>query len=336
MKDYYAILGVSRNATTEEIKKAYRRLALKYHPDRNPGDKNAEEKFKEVTEAYEVLSDPQKRQQYDQLGFVGDIPNANVYQAWRSNTSDWDFIEQNYPPHWRVGNLSDIFNNLFGEMFGSRPRYQRIDDLDDFVRSRDVNNKAKGQDLLIKLTISLEEAARGAEKFVSYVRKRMGVEQTVRKLVTIPPGTRSGQKLRLKGQGNDLGFNSLPGDLLIEVEIAPHPLFRLNGNDIEMELPISLKQAIEGDVIEIPTLDGKVQVKIPPLVTSGRVLRLRSKGFPTITGDRGDLLVRVLVDIPEDLSSEQKQQIIKVLGNVRMSSRAQEFYEKMRQLMDSK
>jgi len=311
MKDYYKILGVSRDASLEEIKKAYRRLALKYHPDRNPGDKEAEEKFKEINEAYAVLSDPEKRKQYDMFGAEG----------FRQR-----FTEEEIFRGFDIGDLlkdlgfstSDIFSVIFGTgRGGPRVRYTTFTtgpygEVFDFGPRGPQGQR--GQDLETELSVTLEEVTRGGERVLT-LRRPEGGEETI--AVKIPPGVRDGQKLRIAGKGAPGFGGGPPGDLYVRVRVLPHPLFRREGDDIHLEREINFSEACLGTTIEVPTLDGPKVVKVPPGTPSGAKLRLRGLGLPRLKRrGRGDAYVTVKVRVPKSLSPEQKEAIegLKRLG----------------------
>jgi len=336
-KDYYEILEVTRTATDVEIKKAYRRLAMKYHPDRNPGDKEAETKFKEAKLAYEVLSDQQKRAAYDRYGHAG------VNQQFGGGAAGFDFNDI-------FGDLGDIFGDIFGG--GGRQRRQRT----------------QGADLGYELVISLEEAVRGVTKNINVptwagcetckgtgakagsgpvtcqtcrgsgqIQMRHGfltVQQTcstchgagkvikdpctscrgqgrVQKSqtlsVNIPAGVDTGDRIRLAGKGEAGMQGSPPGDLYVQVHVREHKIFTRQGNDLHSDIPIDFVTATLGGEMEIPTLSGAVKLAIPPETQSGRVLRLRGQGVKALrSGEVGDLLCRVFVETPVKLSQAQK------------------------------
>ncbi len=260
MKDYYAILGVPKNATQEEIKRAYKRLARKYHPDVNKSPE-AEERFKEINEAYAVLSDPEKRRVYDTYGTTGAPPPPPP--------GGYDFSG------FDVGDFSDFFQELFGPgLFG-------------FGRSR------RGRDLRAELPLTLEEAFRGGEKWIEVGGKRFPVR--------IPPGVQEGTLLRLAG----LGSGNPPGDLLLTVRLLPHPRFRLEGQDLYATLDVPAPIAVVGGRVRVETLEGPLEVTVPPRTQAGRKLRLRGKGFPG-PGGRGDLYLEVRVVVPEHLTPEEE------------------------------
>lgn len=279
-KDYYKILGVSRQASSDEIKRAYRRLARKYHPDVS-GEADAEKRFKEVAEAYEVLRDPDKRQTYDQLG-----------SGWRSGQ---DFRP---PPGWQgerrgfasSGDFSDFFESLFGgSTFGGGSPFESI-----FGGGgrRPSNFATAGADRTGQLSVTLEESYHGATKHVtidtsepdSRGRLRRG-QREIR--VRVPPGVTTGQRIRLPGQGSAGSGGAGSGDLLLEVNITPHRLFELRERDLFLDLPIAPWEAALGATLQVPTMGGMVDMRIPPGSQSGRRLRLRGRGLPgTPPGDQ--------------------------------------------------
>lgn len=276
-KDYYKILGVSRTATPEEIKKAYRTLARKYHPDVSK-EENAEEKFKEVGEAYEVLRDKDKRAQYDHFG--GQFRHGQSFSpppGWEENVGGFG-----------QGNFSSFFENMFGGMGG-------------MGGSRSDNFFAKGEDVSAKITISLEDAFNGANKSI---RRPAGATQTGTVSVKIPAGIEPGKKIRLTGQGK-AGMNGKPGDLYLEIQIAPHSLYRLEGKDIYLDLPITPWEAALGAKITAPTLAGKISLNIPAGARSGQKMRLKGRGLPGKTA--GDQFVVLQIMTPPANTAEAKK-----------------------------
>lgn len=337
-RDYYVVLGVGRNADADEIKKAYRKVALKCHPDRNPGDKRAEEQFKEASEAYQVLSDPEKRAQYDRFG------HAAFEQA--AGFGGFDFS---------AAGFEDIFGDIFGDFFGGARR----------GRSR----TRRGEDLRYDLEVTFEEAVFGVEKTIRVPRLAScadckgsgskngapretcsacrgtgqlryqqglfsiaktcaqcqgqgsvlrdpcrtcggtGAVRTQHALsVKIPAGVDTGSRLKLRGEG-EAGLHGGPGgDLYVVLHVREHPLFARDGNDIVCDVPIGFTQAALGAEIDVPTPHGKVKMKIPAGTQSGNVFRLKGKGVPDVRGyGHGDALVRVLVETPKKLSARQRE-----------------------------
>ena len=348
-RDYYEVLGVEKNASEGEIKKAYRKLAMKYHPDQNPGDASAEAKFKEIGEAYEVLSDPDKKARYDQYGFAGVDPNFGAGgDGGFGDFGGFDF--------------GDIFGSFFGG--GARTQQRR-------------NGPTRGQNLGVEIEITFEEAAFGCEKDISFGRietcsscsgsgckegshpetcSRCNGRGTIRTQqnfmgmtmqsenpcptcggkgkivktpcdhcggngqvrrrktvkVNIPAGIDDGQTVSLRSQGH-AGKNGGPaGDLLLVISIAPHELFKRDGVHVYMDAPITFTQAVLGGELEIPTIDGKVKYDIPEGTQTGTTFRLRGKGIPQVNGrGRGDQYVTVYIETPRNLTKEQKEALKK-------------------------
>jgi len=349
-RDFYEVLGVQKGASEDEIKKAYRKMAKQYHPDLHPGDAEAEAKFKEVGEAYEVLSDPQKKARYDQFGHAGVDPNFGAGGAGGWGGADVDF-----------GDIGDIFSSIFGGGFGGGGRRQN------------PNAPRRGSDAGATVILSFEEAAKGCKKKVPVQRiapcddcggsgakkgtspttcpecggsgqvtrqqrTPFGVMQTqspcsrcqgrgkiiespcpscggqgrVRQTeqvgVNIPAGIDDGQIISIPGKGN-AGVNGGPaGDLQVQVSVRPHPLFERDGYNIWYELPITYAQACLGAEMDIPTLDGRMSYTIKEGTQPGDVLRVRNKGIPYLNGrGTGDLLLKIVVEVPKNLNSEQKK-----------------------------
>lgn len=339
-RDYYEILGVSRNATDEELKKAYRRLAMKYHPDRNPGDRNSEEKFKEAKEAYDILSNPRKRAAYDQFGHAGVEAGAAAGGGFRHAGG--------------FSGFGDIFDSVFGDIFGAAGRTEQ---------------NFRGADLRYDLELTLEEAVNGATVKirvpkhvtcrscngsgakpgttpvtcgacggVGQVRISQGffsIQQTcpacrgagrvireycttcrgegrVRENLTIsvkvPPGVDNGDRIRLSGEGEAGPNGGPPGDLYVHIAVKEHPIFTRDGTDLYCEVPISFAMAALGGELEVPTLDGRVKLAIPPETQTGKLFRLRGKGVRSVrSSSKGDLICRVVVETPVNLSRRQRE-----------------------------
>jgi curved DNA-binding protein len=292
-RDLYDILGVSRTASLDEIRKAYRKLAKKYHPDMNPGDKKAEEKFKEITAAHEVLSDEKKRKLYDEFGPDAlrtgfDEKAADQYRQWRAHGGrpgqevPFDFGDYSTV---NVGGMGDFdFGSIFGDLFGGSPRRGR---------RRGPPGPVAGHDAEAELTVDLGDAIRGAERDLHVDGKTLRVK--------IPAGVTDGSRIRLAGQGGE-GANGGPaGDLYLVVRLREHPGLRREGHDLYMDLPITIPEAALGAEVVIPTFEGQVQLKIPPGTQSGRQLRLRGKGMPDLKGGtRGDLYAVAKIVLPEE------------------------------------
>jgi len=370
-RDYYEVLGVKRNATQDEVKKAYRKLALQFHPDRNPDNKEAEEKFKEATEAYEVICDPEKRREYDRYGHVG--VGAGLGAGGFGGAAFRDFQDI-------FGDFSDIFGEFFG---GGR-------------RSRGRGRARRGDDLRYDMEISLKEAYTGVEKQIDIPRQATcdtckgsgcapgyapetcpqcegsgqtslsqgffsisrpcnrcgGAGQVIthpcvacngagrvmrrRKVgVKVPAGSMTGLKLKVSGEG-EAGFNGgTPGDLYIVLVVSPHPLFLREGDDLLCEFPISITQAALGTELQAPTLNGSVKLKIPSGTQTGKIFRLAGKGMPSLRGyGQGDQLVRVVVETPTKLTPKQRElleEFARVSGE-ESHPQSRTFFDKVRQV----
>lgn len=381
-RDYYEVLGVDKNADDATIKKAYRQQAKKYHPDLNPGDKEAETKFKEVNEAYEVLSDSDKKSRYDQFGHAGVDPNFGAGGGGFGGGGFGGFSD--------FGDLGDIFGSFFGGGFGGG------------TRRSNPNAPRRGNDATASVILSFEEAAKGCEKEVEFShvencsecggsgaakgtsaktcsrcngsghimatqRTAFGVMQTqqvcpecngkgkkietpcnkckgngrvrVRKkhTVNIPAGIDDEQMLNVRGQG-DAGVNGGPsGDLRINVNVRPHPIFERRGFDVHCEIPVTFVQATLGDEITVPTLDGKVKFKIHEGTQPGDEFKLAGKGIKRLGGTgRGNQYVKIVVEIPKNLSTEQKSALkkfdeIKKSGNYK---KRDTFFDKIKNMFD--
>jgi curved DNA-binding protein len=296
-KDYYKILGVPRNASQEEIKKAYRRLALKYHPDRNKGNKEAEERFKEINEAYAVLSDPEKRRQYDMLGadgFQSKFSQEDIFRGF-----DFESIFKDFGIGFG-GRVRDIFSELFrdfGTGFDSG-----------FERRQTYHTGIKGRDLIYELPVSLEEVAKGAKKTISY--NAGGRQETIS--INIPAGIKDGQKLRVRGKGEPGPYGGPRGDLYVQIKVLEHPLFKKEGDDIFYKQRIKFSDAVFGTEIEVPTVYGKkLKLKVPPGTQSGAKLRIKGYGLPRSDGrGKGDQYVEIHISVPKQLTKEQEQAVL--------------------------
>ncbi|HOA74716.1 MAG TPA: DnaJ C-terminal domain-containing protein [Phycisphaerae bacterium] len=327
-RDYYEVLEVPRNASPDQIKSAYRRLAKKYHPDRNRGDKNAENRFKEVHEAYEVLNDPAKRRVYDlhgHAGVRGGYGPAGGAAGWRPGAGAWrpgpggarvyTWSSQGGPAGSDVPieDLEDLFS-VFGGGGGSGVGGSPFEDLFSRMgragrRSRRSPSAAEappagGLDVEHELSLSFEEAIRGVQTDLRISRD--GRTETVR--VKIPPGVRDGQRIRVRGKGQASVDGSQRGDLYIICRVRPHPYFRRVDDDIYLDLPLSLTEAALGAKIEIPTLDGKTLLTVPPGTPSGAKLRLKHLGVqPPGKSERGHQYAVVRIIPPRELTPEQVQ-----------------------------
>lgn len=299
-KDYYKILGVERGASKDEISKAFKKLARKYHPDLNPGDKTAEEKFKEINEAYEVLKDDQKRKMYDQLGpdwqqgqQFGGNPFGGGGNPFGSGTR-FTFNGQQFGgggQGFDGSGFSDFFETLFGggrQGGGFGGGY--------------AHRPQRGRDIEADITIQLEDAVRGGERNITL----QGGDAPKTLKLNIPAGVKEGAKLRLAGQGYDSPDGGPKGDLYLRIRFAPHPLFRVDGTDLTYEVRLMPWQAVLGTKVTVPTLEGNVDLSIPAGTASGRKMRLRGRGLGP-AGARGDLYVRVGIDAPKDLTPKQRE-----------------------------
>ncbi len=303
-EDYYKILGVDKKSTLDDIKKSYRKLALKYHPDRNPNNKEAEEKFKKISEAYAVLSDPEKRNQYDNFGsdqFSRQFSQEDIFR-------NFDFSEIFRDLGFDLGGGSGGFR--FGTGRGRQRTYSTADN-DPFSGLFGGQQYAKfsqdGQDLQYNLSITLEESVFGAEKKLA-LQKGERVEEIN---IKIPPGINSGKKLRLSGKGSLGSQGGRPGDLYLNITVLPHPIFFRDGNDLYFEKSINFTQAVLGSSIDVTTLDGSVKrIKIPAGTQNNTKIRMKGLGVPGLKGTgRGDLYVKISIDVPRKLSDKQMQLI---------------------------
>lgn len=306
-RDYYEILGVNKDASSEEIKKVYRRLARQYHPDLNPGNKEAEEKFKVVGEAYEILSDPSRRSHYDQFsrywkqkGFTGgkQTPKPKGWGEPRTNGRS----NQNVDP----GEFPD-FESFINQVIGVSSRKETkkppttTTNSDPFSTPRSkvaytVNTppRTPRRDIEARLTLPLEKAYQGGNE-------RIRLEDGRSLEVTMPPAMVTGQTIRLRNQG--IGG----GDLYLKITVEPHPLFKLEGANIFCQIPVTPSEAVLGGQVEAPTLDGPVKMTIPPAVRSGQRFRLANKGYPIEDGKRGDQLVEVQIVTPKNITDEERE-----------------------------
>ena len=278
-KDYYAVLGVPRGANLDEIKTAYRKLARQLHPDMNPGDRKAEEKFKDVSEAYEVLSDPQKRRRYDELGPDWQAPPPPPPRDGGAQREYSDFGEVRF---------SDFFESLFGSERQSGSRGGRF------------TFSSRGADVETETPIRLEEAHRGAKRRIDLPTGPLEAN--------IPAGARDGSVIRIRGAGEPGTGGGPPGDLYVRVRLEPHPVFSLTGeDDTEIELPVAPWEAALGTKVNVPTLDGQVQMNIPAGSQGGQRFRLKGQGLARRGGGRGDQYVRLRMVLPDKLTSRQRE-----------------------------
>jgi molecular chaperone DnaJ len=328
--DYYSILSVARNATQDDIKKAYRKLAMKFHPDKNPGNKQAEEKFKQITEAYEVLSDEKKRSAYDQFGHAGvGGPQTGPGGFGAGGFGGFGgFGSGGTGP--RGGSNGDPFQDIFGEVFGDIFKGGQAGQRDGGPGSRGGMRPSRGADLRYTLTLSFEEAAQGCEKPIQFIRIRNNSEESTKLMVTVPAGVKSGQRLKLKGEGDGGGNGGVAGDLYVIINIQEHSLFTRENHDCYLDLPILFTDDLLGAQVEIPTRTGKAALRIPAGAHSGQVLRLKGKGFPKVGGfGSGDMLVKILIDVPEHLTNDQRELVEKLAKTVQEPETIKTFKEKM-------
>jgi curved DNA-binding protein len=279
-RDYFKVLELDRGADADAIKRSFRKLARQYHPDVNPGDKDAETRFKEISEAYEVLSDPEKRRRYEQFGQYW-----NQMGGGGGGGSEVDF--------GRYGNFDDFINDLLGRFGGGAGFGSGF--------PSGFGGRAGPVDLDAEATInlSLSEAFRGSERTLSVNAERVQVR--------IPAGVRSGSRLRLKGKGNLQPGTGRRGDLYLNLQLQPHPVWRLDGDQLRADLPLSIDELALGGEVIVATPDGEATVQVPPGMSVGRSLRLKGKGWPLKEGLRGDLLLSPVLKLPEILSDQERR-----------------------------
>lgn len=308
-KDYYKTLGVSKTASTEEIKKAYRKLARQFHPDVNKKPE-AEKRFKEVNEANEVLSDPDKRKRYDTIG--PDFARyARAGNGGRPGNFTWSYNGRPGAGATFDGDpsaFSDFFRSIFGDA-GDVSRTISADELFGRTRTRRGARAVPGQDVESEFEIALPDAYKGLEQQIE-VKDQSG--RTRRLSVKIPAGMKDGQRIRLAGQGGPGSGGAPAGDLYLRVRVKPHPLYQRDGDDMRMELPVALHEALLGAEVTVPTLKGRVSLRIPPETQNGRTIRLGGQGMPRAGGGFGDLFVTVKVVLPTKLTDEDKEAIRKI------------------------
>ena len=302
--DPYQTLGVDRKASQEEISKAYRTLARKYHPDLHPDDESAKKKFKEVQSAFDILNDEKKRKMYDRYGAgfesMGGGGGPRGPQGWPGGGAaggQYDF------------DLNDLFGGGGAAAGGPNMGGGFADLFKHFSRGNQGTAQAppqRGQDLEYELTVPFATAIKGGEASVS-LRRASGKHETIS--VKIPAGIEDGKKIRLRGQGEQHPMGGEAGDLLIKVKVAPHPSFTRTGKRLDVEVPVTLAEAIEGAKIDVPTPHGTVTVSIPPGTSSGKKLRLRGQGVKPASGEAGDLYAEVQIVLPDNLSDEQRAEL---------------------------
>lgn len=300
VKDYYKILGVEKTATSEQLKKAYRKLAVKYHPDKNPDNKAAEDKFKEINEAYEVLGDEEKRKKYDQFG-----ENYKYYEQHGGRAEDYDWSQfgggggQGRRYSYEGGNAEDMFggegnfSDFFEQLFGSR--------FSGGGRRQQQQGPGRGRDVQATMQVSLEDAYTGATRQVEVNGSRLNIK--------LKPGLYEGQVIRLKGKGSPGRKGGDNGDLLISIQLAPHPQYELKGKDVYTDLALPLYTAVLGGKLTVPTPGASLSMNIPAGTDSGKVFRLKGKGMPAYdnSGAAGDLYIKAIIHIPANLSEKEKE-----------------------------
>lgn len=307
-KDYYKILGLSKSASTEEIKKAYRKLAMKFHPDKNKDDKSAEAKFKEISEAYAVLSDPEKRKNYDLFGaeqFQSRFSQDEIFRGFDIGSILREF------GFGGGGRSSNPFSQFFGGMGGNGQHYYQSggSPFGSFSGGHQTHNQdIKGSDLTYELYMSLEEIVQTTDKVISYQLNGRLEKVSVK----VPAGISDGQKLRLRGKGNPSPYGGQLGDLYIKIKIMDHPIFKRENNDLYSKHEIKFSEAVLGTEIEIPTIDKKMlKLKIPAGTQNNTKFRLRSYGLPDSKGHgRGDAYAEINVSVPTKLNKKQKTLIM--------------------------
>jgi curved DNA-binding protein len=284
--DYYGVLGLDKNATQDDIKKAYRKLARKHHPDLNPNDKEAHKKFQQVNEANEVLSDPEKRKKYDQYG--KDWQHAEEFaRAKQSQQRSQPYGRDTFSGDFDEGGFSDFFTSLFGDMGGTR--------------FRQAQTKFRGEDYHAELQLNLSDVYKTHQQVLTVNGKNIRI--------TIPAGVENGQKIKITGFGGP-GINGGPnGDLYITFHIFNNTKFRRNGNDLHATIDLDLYSAVLGGEITVDTLDGKVKLTVKPETQNGTKVRLKGKGFPLYKkeGESGDLIITFHIKIPTNLNAKQKE-----------------------------
>jgi curved DNA-binding protein len=312
-KDYYKILGVDKKASNDEIKKAYRKLARKHHPDVNPGDNSSEERFKEINEAYQVLSDDEKREKYNRFGSqwqqyqrAGGRAEDFDWGAWQAQPGRAGTYTREVSPEefeqmfgGGLGGFSDFFETLFG---GGGMRSSGFDERNIYDRGRAAPRPRRGRNIEHRVQISLEEAFHGATRMLEWEGGR-------RIEAKIPPGVQTGSRVRLSGQGEAGRDQGSAGDLFLKVEILPHSKFEREGNDLRVTVQVDLYTAVLGGEVDVQSIDRTVKLNIPPETKNGKMFRLRGMGMPKLSkpDERGDLFATVEVQIPRDLNPEEKE-----------------------------
>ena len=305
-QDYYATLGVPRTASADEVKKAYRKLARQHHPDLNPNDPKAKEKFQEVQTAFDVLSDQKKRELYDRYGSAYESMGSGAHRGSGGGARAW--------PGGDAGGAAGGFDVDLEDLFGAGGGGGGFADLFKQFNQRGRSQQRRpqqsaGADLEHELSIPFATAILGGEAQIAVARSD-GRTETIR--VKIPPGIESGKKIRLRGQGEP-GVNGGPaGDILIRVDVAPHPHYRRHGKRLEITVPITLDEALAGGKIELPTPHGTITLTVPPNSSSGRKLRAKGQGVKAGSGEPGDLIAELQIVLPEGLAEEDRQAMIEI------------------------
>jgi DnaJ-class molecular chaperone len=307
--DHYATLGVSKSASPEDIQKAYRKLARKYHPDMNPDDESAKKKFQEVQSAFEVLSDADKRKRYDQFGpdfeHMGGGPAGGGRGGWRYTTSSGP---QTYP--FDVNDFGDIFGSGGGvDTEGGGGFADLFKHLNRGRGGRRAAAAVRGEDIRHEMEVPFATAVLGGEAAIS-VQRADGNVETIK--VRIPAGIDDGKKIRLRGQGGQGSGNAQAGDILLTIHVSPHPHFRRIGNRLEVRVPITLAEAAQGGKIDVPTPHGVVTLTLPPNTSSGKRLRIKGQGVQPANQPAGDLFAEIQVVLPSDLSETERQQLAEI------------------------
>jgi curved DNA-binding protein len=303
--DFYSVLGVAKNAEPDAIKKAYRKLARDLHPDKNPGNTAAEDRFKRVNRAYETLHDPKKRALYDEFGEESlregfDADKARAYRSWQSQGGGGGM-----PGGGRTVNLEDLFGGAYSQGGG----FDTGDLGDLFGRGR-RRGPIKGHDLEQEITVDFESAVRGT----TLQLRSPDSHDTV--TVRVPPGADEGSRVRIPGQGGQSPNGGPPGDLVLLIHVKAHPIFKREGDDLHIDVPILVSEAVRGTKVKVPTFEGPVSVKVPPGTQSGTVLRVRGKGVARKGRPQGDLYVRFMIHVPQPRTAQEAANLDRVVSEL--------------------